>query len=139
MPNATFQKFDCLTEDLAHKKHNLSSDQLKIALTNTAPTSSNSTLADITEIDYTYLSSRNLTTVTSSQTNGTYTLDLADITLSASGGNVGPFRYVVIYNDTATNDELIAFFDYGSSVTINDGENLEITFDASGLFQITPA
>ena len=104
---ATFTKFDSFVEALAEKKHDLGSDQIVVALTNTAPSATDSQLSDITEISYTNCSSRNVTTTSSSQTGGTYRLVLQDLTLTASGGSVGPFRYVVLYNDTATNDELI--------------------------------
>ena len=81
----------------------MGSDTLKIALcaAANAPVAANSVLADLTEIDYTNCSSRDLTVNSSSQTSGTYKLVLADLTLTASGGAVGPFRYAVIYNDTA--------------------------------------
>jgi len=133
---ATYNKFNAFEEAKAHKKHNLSSDQLVVFLTNTAPLASNSVLTDITEISYTNLSSRNITTTSSGQTGGVYKLALTDITLTASGGSVGPFRYVGVYNDTATNDELICYADYGSSITLADGESLDVDFDdANGLFQ----
>ena len=97
-------------------------------------------LANITEIAYTNLSgnptSRQFTATTSSQTTGTYTLDFADFTLTAAGGALPTFRYVVFYNDTATNDELIAWFDYGSAVDLADGESLDINFNASGFFTL---
>ena len=128
---ATFTKFNSFVEALAEKVHNLGSDTLKVALTNSAPSASNTVLANITEISYTNLSSRTLTVSSSSQTSGTYKLVLADLTLTASGGSVAPFRYVVIYNDTATNDELIAYFDYGSALTLTDGQALVLDFDAS--------
>lgn len=128
---ATYSKFNSFVEALAEKAHNLGSDQLKVALTNSAPLATNSVLANLTEIDYTYCSSRDITTTSSSQTSGTYKLVLEDLVLTATGGSVGPFRYVVIYNDTASNDELVGFFDYGSSITLQAGETLTLDFDAS--------
>ncbi len=127
---ATFNKFNCFVEDVAEKKHNLGSDQLKVALTNSAPAAANTVLTDITEISYTNLSSRNITTSSSAQTSGTYKLVLADLVLTASG-SVGPFRYVVIFNDTASSDELIGWYDYGSAVTLANGETFTIDFDGS--------
>lgn len=134
---ATYTKFQPLVEALAEKVHNLGSDQLKVALTNTAPNATDATLSQITEITYTNLSSRDLTTDSSAQTSGTYKLVIDDLILTASGGTVGPFRYVVIYNDTATNDELIAYFDYGASITLNNGETFTLDFDGTnGILQI---
>lgn len=129
---ATYVKFQPFVEALAEKVHNLGSDQLVVALTNTAPNATDATLSQITEISYTNLSSRNITTSTSAQTTGTYKLVLADLTLTASG-TVGPFRYVVIYNDTPTSpaDPLIAYYDYGSSITLATSETLLIDFDGT--------
>lgn len=134
---ATFTKFNSFVEALAEKAHNLGSDTLKIALTNSAPVASNTVLANLTEITYTNLSTRTLTVTSSAQSSGTYKLVISDIDLTSSGGTTGPFRYVVIYNDTATNDELIAFYDYGSSITLGDGAKLTVDFDGTnGLLQI---
>lgn len=132
---AAFQKFDSFVEALAEKTHNLGADTLTVALTNTAPGAANTVLANITEISYANLSSRVLTSVTSSQTSGTYTLDAADLVLTASG-TVPTFRYVVLYNDTATSDELIGYYDYGSAVDLLNGETFTITFDASGILTL---
>jgi hypothetical protein len=131
---ATFNKFQPFVEKLAEKAHNLGSDQLKIALcaSANAPAAANGLLADLTEIAYTNLSSRNVTTSSSAQTSGTYKLVLADLVLTASGGSVAAFRYVVLYNDTAGSDELIGYWDYGSNLTLADGETFTIDFDASG-------
>jgi hypothetical protein len=128
---ATFTKFQPFVEALAEKVHNLGSDQLVVALTNTAPNATDATLSQITEISYTNCSSRNITTTSSAQTSGTYKLVLADLVLTASGGSVGPFRYVVIYNDTSASDNLIAFYDYGSSITAASGETFTVDFNAS--------
>lgn len=136
---ATYNKFNCFVEDLAEKVHNLSSDALKVALTNTLPVNTNTVLANITEVAYTYCSARALTVSSSAQSSGTYKLVLADLTLSASGGAVGPFRYAVIYNDTPTSpaDPLIGWYDYGSSITLNNGESLLLDFDGTnGVLQV---
>lgn len=136
---AAYNKFNAFAENLPEKVHNLGSDTLTVALTNTAPSAANSILTDLTEISYTYCSARDITISSSAQTSGTYKLILTDLTLMASGGDVGPFRYVVIYNNTPTSpaDPLICWFDYGSSITLATGESIKIGFDGTdGLFTL---
>ena len=134
---AVFNKFDCFVENVAEKVHNLGSDQLTLALTNTAPVAGNTVLANITEITYTNLSTRNLTTSASSQTLGLYKLVVADTTLTSTGGSTGPFRYVVVYNSTAAGGPLIGWYDYASALTLNSGESLTVDFDqVNGLLTI---
>ena len=135
---ATFTKINDFTEHVAEKVHDLGANQLVIALSNTAPASElsnptadgNGVLANVTQIDYINLSSRNITTSTSAQTGGTYKLVCADLVLTASGA-VGPFRYVYIYNDvpTAPADPLVGLYDYGSSITLASGDTFTIDFD----------
>ena len=137
MPSSTLTTVYSLVEAIAEKVHNLGSDTLKVALTNSAPSQSNTVLANITEISYTNCSARTLTVSSSAQSSGTYKLVVSDLVLTASGGSVGPFRYAVIYNDTATNDELIGYYDYGSSITLADGETLTLDFDGTnGVFTL---
>lgn len=131
---ATFVKINSFVEKLAEKAFNLGSDTLTIALTNTAHTSTWSQLSELTQVAYTNLSARALTISSSAQTNGTYKLVLADLVLTSTGGPTGPFRYVYIYDDTATNDELIAYYDYGSSITLQDGDTFTIDFDGTNGF-----
>ena len=134
---AVFNKFDCFVENVAEKVHNLGSDQLTLALTNTAPVAGNTVLANITEITYTNLSTRNLTTSASSQTSGLYKLVVADTTLTSTGGSTGPFRYVVVYNSTAAGGPLIGWYDYASALTLNSGESLTVDFNqVNGLLTI---
>lgn len=133
---ASFNKFNAFVEHLAEKVHNLGSDTLKVALTNTAPSSANSTFSDITEISSGngYTAGGTAATISSSsQTSGTYKLVLADVVFTASGGSIGPFRYAVLYNDTPTSpaNPLIGYWDYGSSVTLADTETFTVDFDAS--------
>ena len=129
MANSDYNKFQCFVEDLAEKKHNLASDTLKVAFSNAANAPSASAdvkLADITTIVATNLGDVTLTS-SSSQTAGTYKLVVADKTLTATG-DVPAFRYAIIYNDTATNKELICFFDYGSEVTLASGDTFKLDF-----------
>jgi hypothetical protein len=133
---ATFNKINAFVENVSEKVHNLGSDTLKVALTNSAPSASNSTLSDITQISSGngYSSGGTAATISSSaQTSGTYKLVLADVVFTASGGSIGPFRYAVLYNDTPTSpaDPLIGYWDYGSSVTLADTETFTVDFDAS--------
>ncbi len=134
---ATYTKFNCFIADCAQKKHNIAvgGDQLKLALTNVAPVAGNTVLANITEISYTNLSARALTISAAGQTGGVFKCVVDDLTLNATG-DVGPFRYIVVYNDTATNDELVSFFDKGESITLHNGESMLADFDqTNGLFQ----
>ena len=104
-------KFNSFVEALAEKQHNLGSDQLEIALSASAPSASNTQLSDITQIAYTNLSARAITTISSAQTSGVYKLVLQDLTLYATGA-VATFRYIILFNQTSTNDLLIGYYDY---------------------------
>ena len=139
---ALYQKFDQFVEDLAKKIHNLNSDTLKVMLTNTAPSAANTVLANITEITpgngYSAGGSA-ATFVSGAQSSGTYKLVLNDVTFTASGGSIGPFRYAVLYNDTPTSpaDPLIAWWDYGTSLTLTNGNSFTVNLDqSSGVFTL---
>lgn len=143
---ATFNKVNDFVENVAHGVFNLSTNQLAVALSNTAPgseasppaNSGNGVLANVTQISYTNLSSRNITTSSSAETSGTYRLILTDLVLTASG-SVGPFRYVYVYSDTPTSpaDPLIGYYDYDSSITLANGETLTVDFDGvNGLISL---
>jgi len=98
-----------------------------VALTNSAPSSANTVLANITQISYTDLSSRVITGVTAEQTSGTVTFTADDLVLTASG-TVPEFQYVVLYNDDAAGDALIGWYDHGSKVNLANGETYTIDF-----------
>jgi hypothetical protein len=130
---ASFVKIADFVEDLGKGVHNFTTATLRLALSNTAPasetpnpaTSGNGILTNVTQIAYTNVSggvAPALATVTFSETGGTATLDADNVAITASGGSVGPYRYVYLYNDSATNDPLIGYWDRGSSVTLADTE-----------------
>ena len=130
-------KINGFVEHLAEKVHNLGSDNLVLALSNTDPSgqvqgiTSNAVLANVTQVSYTFLSSRSLTITSSSQTSGTYDLVLQDLTVTSSGGTTGPFRYIYVYNDTPSSsptDPVINVYDNGSSITLQDGETFTTDF-----------
>lgn len=127
---ASFVKINSFVENLAEKLIDLSGAELTVALTNTAHTAAWDELADLTEVSYTNCSARVITVSTSAQTSGTYKLVCADLTLTASGA-VGPFRYIYIYDDGSTGDKLIAYYDYGSSITLASGDTFKIDFDGT--------
>jgi len=131
---ATYNKFQQTVEDWQEGVYTASTDQFTIALTTNAniPVAANAVLADLTEISYTNLSARNLTTSSSGQTSGTFTQLFTDLVLTASGA-VATFRHVVIYNNTPTSplDPLLSHYDFGSDLTLADGETLTIDFTTS--------
>jgi hypothetical protein len=132
---ASFNKFNSFVESLAEGVHNLGSNTLKVMLTNSAPAATFNTRSDITEISagngYT-AGGATVTTSSSAQTSGTYRLICADVVFTATGA-VGPFRYAVLYNDTPTSpaDPLVGWWDYGSALTLANGETFTVDFDVT--------
>ena len=138
---ATFNKFNCFTEDLAEKVHNLGSDALKIYLTNNAPSASGDAVkADLAGIAATNGYAEITVSVSSStQAAGVYSLAVNDPSvITATGGAIPQFRYAVLYNDTPTSpaDPLIGWWDYGSAVDVLTGETFTIDL-AANLIQIS--
>ena len=137
---ATFNKFNQFVADVANKVHNLGSDTLKVALTNTAPAATNTVFANIVEIaagnGYT-AGGGAATLVSSAQSGGTYILKLNNVTFTATPGSIGPFRYVVLYNSTAATGNLIGWYDYGTNLTVTAGNSFQVQFDpTNGVLQL---
>jgi len=139
---ATFNKFNQFVEDLAKKVHNLDADTLKVALANSAPVATNAVFGDITEISAGngYSAGGTQATFASGvQSSGTYKLVLNDVTFTASGGSIGPFRYIVLYNSTpvSPNKPLIGYYDYGTNLTITSGNSFLVDLDqANGVLTL---
>ena len=130
-----FQKF---VRDLGLGVHNLDTGALKVYLTNAAPNAATHTVkADLADIaaGNGYVAGGADITGVYAESGGTGTLTATDVTFTASGGTVGPFRYAVLYNDTPTSpaDPLIQYWDYGSAITLADGETFTVDFGASVL------
>jgi hypothetical protein len=139
---ATYQKFNDFSEQTLKSVHNFSSHTFKAVFSNSAPSAANTVLTDITQISASggYTAGGFAVTMSLSETAGVAKVTGSDVTFTASGGSVGPFRYVVIYNDSATSpvDALVCFFDYGSNVTLADTETFTLDFDGTnGLFTLT--
>lgn len=131
---ATFNKFNCFAQDVGRGVHNLNSNTLKVMLTDVAPVATNSVKTDLTEIAAGNGYTAGGTAAASnaySQTSGTGKLTATDVVFTASGGSIGPFRYAVLYNDTASGKPLIGWWDYGSEVTLASTDTLTIDFDGT--------
>lgn len=135
---ATYNKFNQYVLDLANGVHDWDAHTYKLMLTNTAPVATNSVKADLTEITAGngYTAGGAATTITTSVSSGTSKAVGTDVTWTASGGTVGPFRYVVLYNDTPTSpaDPLVAWWDYGSAITLNIGDSFTADVNATNGF-----
>jgi len=132
---AAFNKLNFFTEDIGKKLHNLNSDTLKVMLTNTAPVAANHVYTDVSGTE---LANGNGYTTggtaagsnSYSQTSGTAKLIVADIVFTASG-SMGPFRYAILYNNTAASKNLIGWYDYAQSITLGSGDTFTVDFDGT--------
>lgn len=150
---AAYNKFQVFAEEVYEKVHDLGSDTLKLALFNTSPNAADirfdtsvdlrleatSNALDLTTANGYTAGGSTITITSSAQTSGTYKLVGNDVVFTASGGSIGPFRYVVLYNATggsASARPIIAWWDYGSSITLNNGETFTVDLDGTnGILQ----
>lgn len=130
---AAFVKFQCFVGDVGLKKHDLNADTLRVFLTNSTPNvATHTVLSDLTDLTTAngYTAGGEDVQNAYSQSGGTGTLTGIDIVWTASGA-VGPFRYAVLYNDTSATNALIGYWDYGSSISLANGETFTVDFGAS--------
>lgn len=139
---AAFVKFNQFMTDLMNKVHDLlgtggsTADVLKVMLTNSAPNvATNAVKADLTDLSTAngYTAGGASASLVGSVTSGTFSAVGTDITFTAAGGTIGPFRYAVLYNDTPTSpaDPLIGYWDYGSAITLADTESIKVDFGST--------
>lgn len=146
MPASSLTTFDDLAEQIGRGVHLFHSHTFKLALTNSAPNAAtNTVLADITQISngggYTGGAGGGYAVASPnySESGGVATFTFTDHVITATGGAIATFRYVVLYNDSATSpaDALIGYLDYGSGLTLADTETLTVDLGASGILQVT--
>jgi hypothetical protein len=133
---ATWTKFQDFSEQLARGVHDWDAHTFKIALTNTLPVNTQVSLDTVTNhpppaAANGYTAGGTATTITISETGGTTTVSGTQIVFTATAGGISPVRYAILYNDSATSpaDALIAFTDYGSSITLAADETLTVKFN----------
>lgn len=132
---ATYNKFQDFSEQLVRGVHDWDAHVFKIALTNTAPVATQTTWnltdhpAPVAANGYT--AGGTATTIAISETTGTTTVTGTQVVFTATAGGIGPFRYAILYNDSATSpaDAAIAYWDYASSVTLADTETFTVKFN----------
>ena len=134
---AAYNKINQFVQDLANKKHDLSADTFKVMLSNTATVATNSVYGDVSGAEVAngngYTTGGTAATITSStQTSGTEKWILQSVVWTATGA-VGPFRYATLYNSSQASPvkPLIAWWDYGSSVTLANGDTFTVAFDGT--------
>jgi hypothetical protein len=140
---AAFVKVNAFIDEISKAGHNLQTCVYKVALTNTAPVPASDTIWSAAAFPPPaaangYPSGGNTPVVTSALTTaGIFKLVLVDSVFTAAGGAIGPFRYVLLYNSSAGN-KLMGYYDYLTSITLNDTENFTVDFDgANGVFTIS--
>lgn len=133
---AAYNKFNSFVEFLMNKEMDLfgTAETLNVYLSNATP----SATADLVKADLAEITNQNGyaapvdTQNDSTRTTTTVTLTGISHTITASGGSVGPFQYVVLYDDTPTApnaDPLIAWWDYASALTLLDGESFTVKYN----------
>lgn len=127
---ATYNKFTDFTNKCLSGIHNLTAagDTVKVFLTNETPLAGDTVKADMVEITAQNGYPSGGTDIQNDVSGDALTG--VDVVFTASGGSFGPFRYTILYNDTSTSDNLIGWWDYGSSITVNDGETFTVDFAA---------
>lgn len=130
---AAYNKFYDFSEQLVRGTHNFASNVFKVYLSNDTPSqSADAVKADLAEISAGngYTAGGTSTTITISETTGTTTVSGTQVQWTATGA-VGPFRYAVLYNDTSASDNLVAWWDYGSSISLANGESFTVKFSGT--------
>ena len=132
-----YNKFEGFAGYIGLAAVNCNTDTFRVYLSNAAPSASDDDVkADLAEI-----TNQNGYTApvdiqnTYAEASGTGTCTATDVVVTATG-TVGPFQYVVTYDDTHASDILINWWDYGSPITLANGETFTVDFSGNVLFTL---
>jgi len=139
---ATFQVVDEFANFVGKKRDDLSADTFKAVLTNTAPTKAGTqVLADITQIaatgGYAAVTLSGVTWTETGAGTGIWAFTSSAFSWTASGADFATARYVAIYDDTSTNDDVVGYVDYGTTFVVTNGSSFTVTPGGSGIFRMT--
>lgn len=142
---AAFNKFNCFVLDVSSALHDMktgTSHAYRVYLTNTAPVAANTvynTPADLPTSNGYAAGGVGVGTITGAQTSGTFRFaGASDPAWTASGGSIGPFQYAVLYNFTSPTKPLIGWWDYGTPITLTNGNTFTVDLDqVNGILTIT--
>jgi hypothetical protein len=131
MPTSTWNKFQDFSEQLVRGEHDFDADVFKVVLTNSLPLATYTQLSQISQLSTGggYTSGGETTTISIAEVSGTTTVSGTQLQWTGSGSGFGPFQYAVLYNETTANDLLIAWFDYGSAISVNASETFTLKFN----------
>ena len=139
----TYNKFDCFAGRIIRGNHKFAEHVFRVALTNTAPTRTQTVFDPITNHPPPatadgYPAGGLAVTITIDELDGLATVFGAKSVFTASGSGIGPFRYAVFYNDGSTTpaDSLISWWDYGESITLKSTETFTVKFNDLDVGQI---
>ena len=133
MATSAWYKFNAFSGDLIAGIHDFDAHTFKIALTNATPVAAYVNLLAITQITATggYTAGGSATTISIDEVAGTTLVNGTEVVFTGTGAGFGPFQYAVLYNDTATGDPLIAWFDYGGEISVAAGDTFTLRFSTS--------
>jgi hypothetical protein len=135
---AAFNKFNVFVQDLASGKHQMQTGTAQIykvylVSSSNPPVATNTvygTPADLSTANGYTAGGASVGTITGAQSGGTFKFTGGtDPSWTASGGSIGPFQYAVLYNSTATGSPLIGWWDYGTAITLTNGNSFTVDLD----------
>lgn len=131
---AAYNKFDAFTDyiigNVPGQVIAFDTDTFKYLLTNTAPVATDAKYSDVSAGEVAngngYTTGGEASVTIAANASGTETVTVTSVSWTASVGSIGPFRYVIYYDDTPSDKPLVAWWDYGSSQTLTVGQALAV-------------